>query len=622
MARKILFSLVIVLLMASVGQAQVELAKSGQAKAVIVLSDLATDREKTAAKELQKYLGKITGAKFAISNSPNVPEGQSRIFVGDSPAVRDIAGPVKWESLGPDDIVIKTVGKDLILAGGPRGGTMIAVYSFLQDIVGCRWWTGEAESIPSKPNLTVPDTNIVYHPPFDFRVITAGKYAGRKPFIYKLRLSTDTNFDPDGGSILRELLPERKYFMEHPDWYAYIPEGDKGKGKYTWDFALKYMKEDGNEEKYELVMKTRRLPKQPCMTNEEVLQTVTQNVLEHLKEEYHKWKYQPKIVWIVQQDGRYYCKCDRCKALSEKEGSESAAWVKFLNSVSERVEKDYPDVLIGMHAYLFTIKPPKTIKPRDNIVIYMAVLDRNHKIPVGELPDIKDYAKKWCQLAKHVYLWDYTANFRNFIFPHPNHYVIGPSIKYCYDVGFNGMRIQGSFGKLSEFVYMRNWMIAQLMWDPTLDDRALMKEFLDGYYGAASPYLQKYIDLLDEIIHRDGGKHLSCYLTSTEGWLTLEDLNTATNLINQAATAVAGDATLSKRVRRLRYSVEVVWLERYEEFKKEAAEKGIAFLGPKNPQVLLKHLEKIQHEVGQYKEGRQFSEYMEKLKELFQSEQP
>ena len=200
-------------------------------------------------------------------------------------------------------------------------------------------------------------------------------------------------------------------------------------------------------------------------------------------------------------------------------------------------------------------------------------------------------------------------------------HVIGPSIKYCYDVGFDGMRVQGSFGKLSEFVYMRNWMIAQLMWDPTLDDRALMKEFLDGYYGAASPYLQKYIDLLDGIIHRGSGKFLSCYLTSTEGWLTLEDLNTATNLINQAATAVAGDATLSKRVRRLRYSVEMVWLERYEEFKKEAAEKGIAFLGPKNPQVLLKHLEKIQHEVGQYKEGREFPEYVDRLKKLFQPEQ-
>ena len=54
MLRIIFGGLVIVLLMASVSQAQVELAKSGQAKAVIVLSDSATDREHTAAKELQK----------------------------------------------------------------------------------------------------------------------------------------------------------------------------------------------------------------------------------------------------------------------------------------------------------------------------------------------------------------------------------------------------------------------------------------------------------------------------------------------------------------------------------------------------------------------------------------
>ena len=55
MLRIIFGGLVIVLLMASVSQAQVELAKSGQAKAVIVLSDSAQSCKRSCRSELSPY---------------------------------------------------------------------------------------------------------------------------------------------------------------------------------------------------------------------------------------------------------------------------------------------------------------------------------------------------------------------------------------------------------------------------------------------------------------------------------------------------------------------------------------------------------------------------------------
>ena len=417
MARSILTALVMTLIMCSFGQAQLELAQFGQSKAIIVVSDSATDREKTAAEELQKYLGKITGAEFAISNSPNVAGSQSRIFVGQSPVVHDIAGPVDWESLGSDGIVIKTVGKDLILAGGPARGTPFAVYTFLQDKIGCRWWTPDEESIPSKPNLTVPAMNIVYRPPLNFRRVSS-EWALKYPFAFKLRLNgNDVQFDPDGGSILRSLLPGKKYFVEHPEWYAYYPEGDKGYKKYTFEYGLELIKERGTKKMYEVAKKTRRLPWQPCMTNEQVLKTVKQNVMTELKQEYPTWKYPPKIKWVVQEDWFWNCKCDRCAALREAEGTDSTAWLRVINAIAECVEKEYPDVLIGPHAYLFTIKPPKTLKPRDNVVFFFAVLMRDHKTSVGKLTEYGKYARQWAKIAKHLYLWDYTANFSDYIAP-------------------------------------------------------------------------------------------------------------------------------------------------------------------------------------------------------------
>jgi hypothetical protein len=39
----------------------------------------------------------------------------------------------------------------------------------------------------------------------------------------------------------------------------------------------------------------------------------------------------------------------------------------MLNKVAEAVEKEFPDVLVESLAYQYTRKPPKTIKPRDNV---------------------------------------------------------------------------------------------------------------------------------------------------------------------------------------------------------------------------------------------------------------
>ena len=157
--------------MRTIVEAQIELAQSGKAEAVIVLDDSATARETSVTEGLRKYLGEVTGASFAIVGTEAAPAGMARIFVGDSLAIRELVQDVQWDALGTDDIVLRTVGNNLILSGGRPRGTIHAIYTFRHDTVGCRWWTRGAESLPSKPALTVPPLNIRYRPPFEMRVI-------------------------------------------------------------------------------------------------------------------------------------------------------------------------------------------------------------------------------------------------------------------------------------------------------------------------------------------------------------------------------------------------------------------------------------------------------------------
>ena len=148
---------------------EVTLANGGRAKATIVVEKGAPAPEAAAASELAAYLKRITGARFKIVSETESSGESARILIGQSGSAKALLPGFDWESLGHDGIVIKTVGADLVLAGGRPRGTLYAVYSFLEDVVGCRWWTPAANYTPSRRTLKVGKLDVVHVPPFFYR---------------------------------------------------------------------------------------------------------------------------------------------------------------------------------------------------------------------------------------------------------------------------------------------------------------------------------------------------------------------------------------------------------------------------------------------------------------------
>ena len=598
----------------STAAAEIELAQSGSAKAVIILPDSASEREKTAAKDLKKYLGQVAGASFSIVANDKAPEGMSRIFVGYSPFVRELASDVKWDSLGTDDIVIRTVGKDLILSGGRPRGTVYAIYTFLQDTVGCRWWTRDAQRIPRRPSLTVPALNVRYRPPFEMRVIRGeiGSWPESKRW---LRLTFDENFDPASHSV-DQLLP-KDHFVKHPDWFMYCKDDGNENDEHSYLYALKHMKEAGNEVVYEVAKRTRRLPLQPCLHSPGACQMITDGVLAKLESDYASWKYPPKIVWVTQCDSAgSICHCPDCEAVRKKEGSDSANWLLLVNDIAEKIEKKYPDVMVGMFAYLHTESPPKTLRPHKNVLIYSAPLMSNKLDSVSTYDRHAGWLRKWAMMAPRLYVWDYDANFTHFYQPHPNYFAMGESIKFFKKIGVDGVMVQSSWGMAADMQPMRTWVNAQMMWNPDEDQRKLMVEFLTGYYGAAGPLLMQYLDLLDAAAHRKKDFFLSCFSTSTKSWLTLEDVNAAMGLLDRAASAVKDNETLSKRVWLARRAIDFAWLDRYDELKTASQTAGTPFLVP-DPSQVVDELAPYRHAWGPYRLWTGFEEYFDRLRKKF-----
>jgi len=570
------------------------LARDGQALCRIALCDDPTPAEKTAARELAEHLTLVTGAEIAVVSFDTSTAG---------PVIR-VGGPaegVDMASLKHDGIVMKTQGGDVILTGGRPRGTLYAVYTFLEEVVGCRWWSVTESFVPKKPTLEIPELNTVYVPKLQYR---EAFYRGAFDGVFAARLKTNGNFEriPDeyGGHYrllgwchtFYQLLPPEKYFAQHPEWYAEV------NGKRTGEGA------------------------QLCLTNDEMRAELTRQALEWLRKDPTAG-----MISIAQNDCGGNCQCPKCKAVEEAEGAPSGLVIQFVNRVAEDIEKEFPGTLVETLAYQYTRKAPLHVKPRDNVIVRLCSIESNFAEPLGTGPTnaaFKSDIDAWSKLAPHLYVWDYVTNFADYLLPHPNLRALAPNIRLFVDHNTIGLFEQGDAScSCSDFPELRAWLLAHLMWDPSRDEKALTREFLAGYYGQAAEPLQAAIDVICEAPAREKA-YVGCFLADTARWLRLEDLNRATELFRQADAAVAGDETLTQRVRRARMPLDHVWLLRYYALRRQSKGEGKPFLGPPDPAAAVEQFINSAHEfnVGNYNEGMSFTQYEPTLRARFRPPSP
>ena len=131
--------------------------------AVIVVDADASSSQKYAASELALFLKQITGRNFKVTNDPAL--NKVRILVG--PEAAKLANPEMSYSiaeLGDDGILVRSVGNNLVIADPEPRGTLYAVYTFLEDQLGCRWWSSTESTIPKRSDLRMPP--IDFNPDF------------------------------------------------------------------------------------------------------------------------------------------------------------------------------------------------------------------------------------------------------------------------------------------------------------------------------------------------------------------------------------------------------------------------------------------------------------------------
>ena len=449
-------------------------------------SNAGSEVEKHAANELRDYVRRITGVELPVSLESARPSGK---------VIQLSSG-----EFADDGFELAAKNDTLRIRGGCRAGVLYGVYELLEAYGGCGWFASGTEVVPEAKALFVsgdlsdrqiPDfvqrdtcaTDVMYHPAFAARLRYNGNLScraatpeigGLSDFRYCTELPNCHTF--------MYLLPPQTYFRDHPEYFAEI-DGIR--------------REFGARES------------QPCLSNPDAVKIMTDKALEIVKR--HP---ECKYFGVSQNDNSNYCRCEKCRAVDEEEGSPSGSIIRFVNHVAAEVAKIRPDAVVETLAYSYSIKPPAKTKLLPNVMPCICVPGSDSYRPISESRNadkrqFAEYLRGWGKVTSNLYVWNYVINFRHYTHPFPNTMALGPDLRFFKENGVAHVYEQhsGNNAAHSDFAELKAYLMAKFLWKANQPLEPLLDKFFAAYYGAGAPYARAWFNEIHALgAKRDGVK--------------------------------------------------------------------------------------------------------------------
>ena len=448
--------------------------------AFIIIPNNPTSAETKSAEELNTYLLRALNKNIPVIKESEYTEGDF-ISVGNT----DLFNKENFDIsvLKEEGYALYEKDGNMYIFGGSQRGHLYGVYAFLEEDLGVRWWTVKGEeSVPVLKKLSfVPR---YFNPPFQVRfpgmteafendMIT---HPGHK-YIWTLRnrispigmgFNCQTHIpDEYGGNLVMEDMVHTAWIYVNPALY--------------WESHPEFYREiDGHRD-----------PGQHCYSNPQVQELFADGLIEKFESTGYN------CLALSPADGTALCECENCKSFDDAEGTKAATLFKAYNNIIKRVNEVYPNNKILTLAYLDYVKPPKTIKPDKNILIYLCSDDPDWAKPLmtyKEGGDFIDRLKAWNDIGGNTIIWCYPMNYNHFLIPNPNMEVWDLKLREIRDAGAMGVQMQADMwpNAMMDSGYLRAWVWSKQLYNPDLDTKALIKDFVYGYYGNAAPFIYEY----------------------------------------------------------------------------------------------------------------------------------
>ncbi len=501
------------------------LVEKGVSKCAIVIPAGAGEIDRRAASLLQDSVRKMTGAVLPIVEKSR-PGRRGEIIIGLPPTAYPAAFRPQIARLKEDGFLAVVSNRNIYIVSGGHKGSIYAVIHLLEKYAGCRKFSPTAEFIPRSDSLFLGRVYDLDNPANEVRIVN-GEFSLDEDYRDWMRLDTQDELFARGYYVhtFQKLLPWEIYFRDHPEYFA--------------------------------LLNGKRIIDQPCPTRPEVFDIMAAALDKEMAA-------QPdRTLWSVSQNDNFsYCRCPECEKVMAEEGSPAGPILRLVNKIAAR----FPAKVISTLAYQYSRPAPLLTKPAANVQIMLCTIELNRSLPIDQDPGSRaflDDITAWGKIAKRIYLWDYTVNFSHHVSPFPNLHVLQPNIRFFVGSGVRQHFQQTNTSPGHEFSELKGYLLARLLWNPNADFDALMNDFLGGYYGAAAPFIRRYIDALRGALAATGGK-LDIYeppVSHAEDYLSAENAAVYNMIFDLAETAAASDFAALGRVRTARLPLQYALIE-------------------------------------------------------------
>ena len=548
--------------------AELVLAQGGVALYDVAVPDDSCPGNAFAIADLTNLLFRSTGAEFSVVKRSDATQ-RKRIFVG--------IAPESVSAMEDGEYAAQTFGGDIYLYGGGAHGTRYAVYEFLENTVGFRFFD-------LRGGMRVPDgtSRLVVKPPrlrrkYDFSIHSLISWRHFYRPVSTLALYRNGQ-DFRMHKMLSQagiLVPQDDY---RPFWPSdatlphYLPR-KASDSKIEWIAALGDNLEKDHPEYFSMDSQGKRIfNHQRCLSNPEVRRILTQRVLETIR---RNPGYTHFDISAGDTPGAFCC-CEPCRALERKYDSPSGPLVDFLLEFCPQAAARFPHVRIVTLVYrkAQSQKPPKGIERMpDNFTAHFAPIDDNFARDWNDPDNAETYAdlKEWGRLSKEVQLWYYPNTYSGELTPPlGNVGRLARDMRLAKAAGVTGQTHEHNVGTapMTGFTELQNFVALHLFKDVECNWRALADEYIDYAYGAAAEKMRAYWLELEHLtetekINLTWNAPLAAYR-----YLTPERLVRWDGEFDAMERMLADDAVRLFNVRRVRINLDLVILRKFAAVKK------------------------------------------------------
>jgi len=493
---------------------------------IVSVENPATD-EKFAVEEGLFFLHEITKKSVKTATSLPTEENAYCISLGETDAFKAYCkktGYILFEHRSDDGFDVCLDGNVCYIVGKTATGTLFGLYETLKRMFGFQLYAEKDYSYDSE-TIKADFNSFVFEPSIPLRGVGVYPvFSEQQNLTYMLRMRLSAAYGKRWvmwGHTFHEILSDEIYRESHPEWYG------RGNNAFNRQYDKNTQVSEEDNEITKAVREGMSEAKSLCLTNDEVKNEFTKNLIEIIKQ-----KPKEKFVMLGQEDNQCVCMCEKCEALRAKYNYiESAVVLTFMNDVVKQVNawvaENQPgrELKFATFAYMYTLFPPvkktekgfeplsKDLKLEDNLYIMIAPNGANSSDSYfSEKNTIcfddcysgphhsrtLDVWEGWHAITKNTMIWTYNADYVDFLAPF-----------LCWDafeMNFKGYASYGAeyvfeegvyYCPITNFTELKIYCAAEMMWDCKRELRSLIEEFISHYYDDKTGCVQRYFDYLN-----------------------------------------------------------------------------------------------------------------------------